>query len=61
MGDRLHLRAGSRAQMEGLLSFAFEHHLELISLNPIRPSLEEHFFREIGGAANAAGKDRAER
>ncbi len=43
MGDRLHLRAGNREQLEDLLSFAFEHKLELISVNPIRPSLEEYF------------------
>jgi ABC-2 type transport system ATP-binding protein len=44
MEGRLHLRIGSRAKMEELLSFAFSHKLELISVNPIRPSLEEYFF-----------------
>jgi ABC-2 type transport system ATP-binding protein len=43
MGDRLQLRVGSREKMEGLLSFAFSNKLELISLNPIRQSLEEYF------------------
>ena len=43
MGDRLHLRVGNRKQLEDLLGFVFAHKLELISINPIRPSLEEHF------------------
>jgi ABC-2 type transport system ATP-binding protein len=43
MEDRLHLRVPDRARMETLLEFAFKHKLELISVNPIRPSLEEHF------------------
>jgi ABC-2 type transport system ATP-binding protein len=43
MGDRLHLRVSKREQMEGLLSFVFAHKLELISVNPIRSSLEEYF------------------
>jgi len=47
MGDRLHLRVGNRGQMEELLAFVFEHKLELISINPIRPSLEEHFQQVI--------------
>jgi ABC-2 type transport system ATP-binding protein len=43
MGDRLHLRVENRERMEGLLSFVFANNLELISTNPIRPSLEEYF------------------
>ncbi len=43
MGDRLHLRVRSRKQIEELLSFVFAHKMELISINPIRPSLEEYF------------------
>jgi ABC-2 type transport system ATP-binding protein len=43
MGDRLHLRVPNRDKMEQALSFAFSHKMELISLNPIRPSLEEYF------------------
>jgi ABC-2 type transport system ATP-binding protein len=48
MGDRLHLRVSSAAQMESLLFFAFAHKLELISVNPIRPSLEEYFQSAVG-------------
>jgi ABC-2 type transport system ATP-binding protein len=48
MGDRLHLRVGSHEQMQGLLSFVFAHKLELISVNPIRPSLEEYFQLAVG-------------
>jgi ABC-2 type transport system ATP-binding protein len=43
MEDRLHIRVAARERMEALLDFAFRHRLELISVNPIRPSLEEHF------------------
>ena len=43
MEDRLRIRIATRERMEALLDFAFRHRLELISVNPIRPSLEEHF------------------
>jgi ABC-2 type transport system ATP-binding protein len=43
MGDRVHVKVSTRAQMEEVLALAFQHKLELISLNPIRPSLEEYF------------------
>ena len=48
MEDRLHLRARDRAQMEALLEIALRHKLELISVNPVRPSLEEHFQSVVG-------------
>jgi ABC-2 type transport system ATP-binding protein len=47
MGDRLHLRAGNREQLERLLTYIFAQKLELISINPIRPSLEEYFQQVI--------------
>jgi ABC-2 type transport system ATP-binding protein len=47
MGDRLHLRLSNRKQIEGLLAYVFAHKLELISINPIRPSLEEYFQQVI--------------
>jgi ABC-2 type transport system ATP-binding protein len=47
MGDRLHVRVSSPEQMEAVLRSVFEQKLELISMNPIRPSLEEYFFEEI--------------
>ncbi|HSW40515.1 MAG TPA: ABC transporter ATP-binding protein [Acidobacteriota bacterium] len=43
MGERLHLRAGKREQLERLLSFIFTHRLDLISVSPIRQSLEDYF------------------
>jgi ABC-2 type transport system ATP-binding protein len=49
MEDRLHLRARDRAQMEALLEIALRHKLELISVNPVRPSLEEHFQSVVAG------------
>jgi ABC-2 type transport system ATP-binding protein len=53
MGDRLHLRVSNPEQVQGLLLFAFGHKLELISINPIRPSLEEYFFQEVGRETRA--------
>jgi ABC-2 type transport system ATP-binding protein len=47
MGDRLHLRINDRERLESLLAYIFAHKLELISINPIRPSLEEHFQQVI--------------
>jgi len=43
MEDRLRIRVSNRERMEALLEFAFRHRLELISVNPIRRSLEDHF------------------
>jgi ABC-2 type transport system ATP-binding protein len=47
MGDRLHLKVTDRKQMEDLLSFVFAHKLELVSVNPIRSSLEEYFQEAV--------------
>ncbi|MBN2243477.1 MAG: ABC transporter ATP-binding protein [Acidobacteria bacterium] len=47
MGDRLHIRISSREQMQSVLRYVIEEKLELISMNPIRPSLEEYFFQEL--------------
>jgi ABC-2 type transport system ATP-binding protein len=43
MGDRLHLRVNSQERMDALLSHIFANKLRLISINAIRPSLEEYF------------------
>ena len=47
VGDRLRLRAATEDQLQAILRHAFAHDAELISVNPIRASLEEHFFREV--------------
>ena len=47
MGDRLRIRVSTSEQMEEILSLVFAENLELISVNPIRPSLEEYFFQEV--------------
>ena len=57
MGDRLHLRVGDRERMDGLLSYVFANKLDLISLNPIRPSLEEYFQSAVGSRQSAVGKE----
>jgi ABC-2 type transport system ATP-binding protein len=54
MGDRLHLRVSDAGKMESLLSFVFSNKLELISLNPVRPSLEEYFQSAVGSRQPAA-------
>ena len=56
MGDRLHVRVSNPEQMQQLLSSVFEHKLELISINPIRPSLEEYFFLEVGKQSSLVGR-----
>jgi ABC-2 type transport system ATP-binding protein len=48
MEERLRLRVASRERVEALLGFAFAQKMELISVNPIRPSLEEHFQSTVG-------------
>ena len=48
MGDRLHVRVGGKENFEALIAFALEHKLELVSVNPIRPSLEEYFQSAVG-------------
>ena len=51
MGDRLQVRVRNQEQMRRLLSLTSTHGLELISLNPIRPSLEEYFQSAVGKSA----------
>ncbi len=53
MGDRVHLRVSNGEKMQELLSFAFSNKLEVISLNPIRPSLEEYFQSLVGSRQSA--------
>jgi ABC-2 type transport system ATP-binding protein len=43
MGNRLHLRLSNSSHMESLFSIISALKLELISINPVRPSLEEYF------------------
>jgi ABC-2 type transport system ATP-binding protein len=50
MGDRMHVRVDSTSQLETLLSFAFAHKVEVISVNPVRPSLEEYFQSAVGSS-----------
>ncbi len=47
IGDRLHIRATSGGQVESVLACALARGATLISANPIRPSLEDYFFREV--------------
>ncbi len=49
VGDRIHLRACSSREVESVLSYSLSRGAELISVNPIRPSLEEYFFTEVAG------------
>lgn len=49
MGDRLQVRVNTPGQMEAVLTKVFSDRLELISINPIRPSLEEYFFDKVQG------------
>jgi len=47
MGGRFQLRVRDGKAVEDVLRFVFERKLELISVNPVRPSLEEHFKSAI--------------
>jgi ABC-2 type transport system ATP-binding protein len=52
MGERLHLRTATSSQAEAALAHALSHGAKLISVNPIRASLEEYFFQEVGARRN---------
>jgi ABC-2 type transport system ATP-binding protein len=47
IGERLHLRAGDTSQLEATVSCALGGGAKLISVSPIRASLEQYFFREV--------------
>jgi ABC-2 type transport system ATP-binding protein len=49
MGERVQLRAANPQQVEAIISYALAHGVGLVSVNPIRPSLEDHFFTEVMG------------
>ncbi len=55
IGDRIHLRAGTPRQLEAVLSYSLSRGAELISVNPVRPSLEEYFFKEVAGRKAGSG------
>jgi ABC-2 type transport system ATP-binding protein len=50
MGERLQVRAASAQQVQAILAYALAHGASLVSVNPVRASLEDHFFREVTGA-----------
>jgi ABC-2 type transport system ATP-binding protein len=52
MGERLQLRASSQQQVAAIIAYALTHGASLVSVNPVRPSLEDHFFREVTGGAS---------
>jgi len=54
IGDRLHLRASSSKQVQAVLAYALANDAELISVNPVRPSLEDYFLREVGSGRDGA-------
>jgi hypothetical protein len=57
MEERLHLRVATKERMQSVLEFAFEHRFELISVNPIRRSLEEHFQLVVDSRQPAADSE----
>jgi ABC-2 type transport system ATP-binding protein len=59
LGDRLHLRVATQSQVSAILQQAQLQGVELISVNPIRPSLEDFFFQEVTGqpVPQRAGED----
>ena len=53
MGDRFQLRVRDGKSIEDVLRFVFDRNLALISINPIRPSLEEHFTSAVFASGEA--------
>jgi len=49
LGERLVLRAGNSAQVAAIVECALSGGADLLSVIPIRPSLEDYFFEEITG------------
>jgi ABC-2 type transport system ATP-binding protein len=48
MGDRIQLRVKSQRQVESVISYALTKGGSLVSVNPVRPSLEDYFFTQVG-------------
>lgn len=56
MGERVQVRAANPRQVEAIVSYALAHGMGLVSVNPVRPSLEDHFFTEVTkDGRNSAG------
>ncbi len=55
LGERLQLRAGSPRQVESIISYALAHGVGLVSVNPVRPSLEDHFVSKVTSANEVQG------
>jgi len=47
MSDRVHIRAATSRQAGAIVAQAVSGGAELVSVNPIRASLEEYFFQEV--------------
>jgi len=56
IGGRLHLRASSSRQVQLILAHALANDAELISANPVRPSLEDYFLHEVGSGRDGASR-----
>lgn len=49
LGERVQVRAASPKQVETIISYALANGAGLVSVNPVRPSLEDHFVTQIAG------------
>jgi ABC-2 type transport system ATP-binding protein len=56
-GDRVRFTIASAEDAEKALAVVVQHRSKLISLNPVRASLEEYFIRQVGGPAGTASQD----
>jgi ABC-2 type transport system ATP-binding protein len=54
LGDRLQVRAANSAQVESILSYAFKNGAVLVSVTPLRQSLEDYFFQEMAQSQSPA-------
>ncbi len=55
LGDRLYLRVGRSSQVAALVECALSYGAGLLSVNPIRQSLEDYFFQEITTSHQGTG------
>jgi hypothetical protein len=47
IGDRLQVRAADSGQLESILAHAFRSGAQLVSVTPLRQSLEDYFLKEV--------------
>jgi ABC-2 type transport system ATP-binding protein len=60
IGDRLQVHAADAEQLESILAHAFRNGAPLVSVTPLRLSLEDYFLQEVAADRNAAAGQEAQ-